>query len=319
MHTPSTPGCRLVFGCMGFGGAWDTSPVEKHHVVAAEAAVEAALAVGITVFDHADIYTRGKAEHVFGQVLAHRPDLREGIHLQTKCGITLAEGGSPGRYDNTPSTIVERTEASLRRLGVEHIDTLLIHRPDPLARPEGIAEAFAALRDAGKVSRLGVSNMSAAQMAALQRALTEPLAVNQLEMSLHRAEFAESAVLVNHPEGAGLSFPHGTLEYCAEHQVELQAWGALAQGRFSGARPQGDGAEHATQTLVAELAQQHGAAPEAVVLGWLMKPPNGIRPVIGTTNPQRIRACAEAGRVADAMTSAEWYVLWITARGRPLP
>lgn len=316
----TVPPSRLVLGCMGLGGGWDERPIEAAHVDAAEAAVEAALAAGITLFDHADIYTRGKAEAVFGQVLARRPDLRGQVRLQTKCGITLARPGAVGRYDNSAAAIVDRVEGSLRRLGVERVDTLLVHRPDPLARPEEVAEAFDRLHRAGKVGRLGVSNMSAAQMAHLQRALDAPLAVNQLEMSLARPGFVEAAALVNHPDGAGVDFPHGTLEYCAQHGVEVQAWGALAQGRFSGAATTPDNApDSATTAVVAGVAARIGATAEAVVLGWLLKHPAGIRPVVGTTNPKRIAACAQAGAAAAAMTGDDWYALWVAARGRPLP
>ncbi|MGG5752636.1 aldo/keto reductase [Zafaria sp. Z1313] len=327
-------GSRLVFGCMGLGGGWDDAPPDAGDLATAHAAVDAALEAGITLFDHADIYTRGKAEEVFGRVLAERPGLRDDIELQSKCGIVLAgPDGSGGRYDSSPAVLTARVEDILRRLGIERLDALLIHRPDPLTPMEDVAAAFAGLRDAGKVGRLGVSNMSAAQMRALQDALGEAPAVNQLEMGLHRRDWLESQVLVNHPEGGALSFPEGTIEYCRAEGVELQAWGALAQGRYSGrsttpepgpgAAPRpGSGAaspEEEASGVVRELADGLGCAPEAVVLGWLMRHPARIRPVIGTTNPARIAACAGAERAAAAMGAVDWYRLWTAARGRPLP
>jgi predicted oxidoreductase len=305
---------------MGLGGGWSAGPLEAAQVTAAHEAVDAALEAGITVFDHADIYAHGKAEEAFGRVLAGRPGLRDQIRLQTKCGIRLPGAGHMGWYDSSREAIIARVEDSLRRLGTDRIDTLLIHRPDPLAHPEDIASAFGQLREAGKVERLGVSNMSADQMRWLQSALPGPLAANQLEMSLYRSEWLESGVLVNHPEAAALGFPHGALDYCQANGVELQAWGPLAQGRYSGAPGTAEtGPDAATAELVSALAAEKGCAPEAVVLGWLMRHPAGVRPVVGTSNPDRIRACTDAEQVARSMTRAEWYSLWVSARGRALP
>jgi predicted oxidoreductase len=324
-------GSRLIFGSMGLGGGWGSGPLEPADVAAAHTAVEAALGIGIRIFDHADIYAHGKAEAAFGRVLAERPELRETIQLQSKCGIRLPVPGLAGHYDSSRAAIVAGTEESLRRLHTDHVDTLLIHRPDPLAPAEEIAEAFSRLRLAGKVRRLGVSNMSGEQMRWLQAALDEPLAVNQLEMSLYRRDWLESGVLVNHPEGASVSFPHGTLEYCAAHAVELQAWGSLARGRYSGRPAEQAGvdgtagvggagaADGATAALVSELARDKGCTQEAVVLGWLLRHPARIRPVVGTSNPDRIKACAQAEEIGAAMTRQEWYALWVAARGRPLP
>jgi len=305
---------------MGLGGGWGTGPLTAADVAAAHAAVDTALETGIVDFDHADIYAHGKAEEVFGKVLRERPGLRDQIRLQTKCGIRLPEADRVGRYDSSREAILARVDGSLQRLGTDRVETLLLHRPDPLAHPEEIAEAFQLLRDAGKVQRLGVSNMSGPQMRWLQAALPDGLAVNQLEMSLHRSEWLETGVLVNHAEAADLGFPHGTLEYCQANGVELQAWGPLAQGRYSGAPGAAEtGPDAATAALVSALAEDRDTTPEAVVLGWLMRHPAGIRPVIGTSNPDRIRACAGAERVAASMTGDEWYSLWIAARGRALP
>jgi predicted oxidoreductase len=165
-----------------------------------------------------------------------------------------------------------------------------------------------------------VSNMSAAQMAFLQDALDEPLVVNQLEMSLAKRDWVDAGVLVNHPEGAATNFPEGTIEYCRAQGVRLQAWGSLAKGVYSGStgtdRTPAD--EQAT-ALVAELAAAKGTTPEAIVLGWLMRHPAGIEPVIGTADPGRIRACADAAAQAEAMTTVEWYALYTAARGHAVP
>lgn len=311
---------EVIYGCMGLGGSWSDEPHGSHHVDQAAAAVQAALDAGITLFDHADIYRSGKSEAVFGEVMAATPGLRERIRLQTKCGIRLNERGLQTHYDLSRDAILERVNGSLERLRTDYVDILLLHRPDPLADPAEMASAVGQLMDEGKVRQLGVSNMSAAQIEALQDRLEAPVVANQLEMSLLKRAWLESQVLVNHPEHLDYSFPHGTLEYCTRNNVTLQAYGALARGVYTGAEPDSPtSADAATAELVAGLAGEYGTSGEGVLLGWLMKHPAGIAPVIGTVNPDRIRACGDAARVAQALTRADWYKLWVTARGSNIP
>jgi predicted oxidoreductase len=311
---------EVIYGCMGLGGSWSDEPHGSHHVDQATAAVQAALDAGITLFDHADIYRSGKSEAVFGEVLAATPGLRERIRLQTKCGIRLNERGLQTHYDLSREAILERVNGSLERLRTDYVDVLLLHRPDPLADPGEVASAVGQLIDEGKVRQLGVSNMSAAQIEVLQDRLETPVVANQLEMSLLKRAWLESQVLVNHPEHLDYSFPHGTLEYCVRNNITLQAYGSLARGVYTGAEPDSPtSAEAATGELVAQLAGEYGTTGEAVLLGWLMKHPAGIAPVIGTVNPDRIRACGDAARMAQALTRPDWYKLWVTARGSNIP
>lgn len=198
---------RLIYGCMGLGGGWDRQPYGPAEIDAAEAAIVAALEVGVTAFDHADIYRHGKSEAVFGEVLARTPGLRERILLQTKCGIHLPEGDRPGYYDLRGTHIRHSVEQSLTRLRTDVIDVLLLHRPDPLADPEDVAETLTALHREGLVRYFGVSNMAAAQIAYLQAHLDLPLIVNQLQMSLADRDWLEAGVLVNTPPAATLGFP----------------------------------------------------------------------------------------------------------------
>ncbi|MFH5878422.1 aldo/keto reductase family oxidoreductase [Arthrobacter sp. NA-172] len=311
---------RLIYGCMGLGGPWEGSEYGAAEIDQTAAAIEAAMGIGITLFDHADIYRNGKSEAVFGEVLARAPGLRERIQLQTKCGIRLAQPGVGGHYDLSKAAILERVNGSLQRLRTDYVDVLLLHRPDPLMEPAEVAAAVGQLMAEGKVRQLGVSNMSGAQIAFLQDQLEVPIVANQLEMSLHRRAWLESTVLVNHDDALGYSFPHGTVEHCVSQGIELQAYGSLTRGRFTGSTPEeATPADTATAALVAELAEEKGVTPEAVVLGWLMKHPARISPVVGSSNPARIAACADAAAVAAAMTRTEWYGLWVAARGSNLP
>lgn len=320
---------------MGLGGEWGSSHYTEDDAARAAAAVEAALDIGITRFDHADIYRGGTSEAVFGEVLDGTAGLRDRIWIQGKVGIRLGEDGLDGYYDLSGDAIRARVEASLGRLRTDHLDQLLLHRPDPLADPAEAGDAVVRLLEEGLIKAIGVSNFSAAQMAALQDHLPVPLAANQLELSLGRPDFVDSGILVNHPEGASVSFPHGTLEHCARAGAEVQAWSPLAGGRFTGRttppggsadEPTGAGpaaaqraAQRATAELVASMARDRGTTVEAVVLGWLMRHPARIAPVIGSATPARIRACAGAEAVAASMTRPEWYALYIAARGRPVP
>jgi predicted oxidoreductase len=311
---------RLIYGCMGLGGPWDGEDYGSAEIDQAAAAIQASMDIGITVFDHADIYRSGKSEAVFGEVLARTSGLRGRIRLQTKCGIRLNERGLQTHYDLSRDAILERVNGSLKRLQTDYVDVLLLHRPDPLMDPAEVGSAVGQLLQEGKIRELGVSNMSGAQIAALQEHLETPVVANQLEMSLLKRAWLESTVVVNHEDSLKYSFPHGTLEYCAQHRITLQGYGSLARGLYTGApATSATSAETAAATLLAQLAEEKNTSPEAVLLGWLMKHPAGIAPVIGTANPTRIRACADAAAVAAAMTRAEWYELWVAARGSDIP
>lgn len=316
-HLPTAS--PLAYGCMGLGGGWDRQPWSDADVDHAQAAVEAAMEIGVTLFDHADIYTFGKAESVFGALFKRQPSLRDRLVLQSKCGIRFADDEGPKRYDLSGGYIVEAVEASLQRLGTERLDILLLHRPDPLMQPDEIAEAFQRLRAAGKVAHFGVSNMNGGQMAWLGHALAQPLVVNQLELGLGHLEPLDAATCFNDRQAGsrpGALAWAGTMEHCQQHGIQLQAWSALARGRFSGDTAQ-DPADEAARALVRQLALRHEVSTEGILLAWLMKHPARIQPVIGSANPDRIRACGDALRVQ--LSRGEWYALYEAARGAPLP
>lgn len=297
---------RLVLGCMGLGGGWDDTPLAAAEVDRAQAVLEAALEAGITLFDHADIYTRGKAEQSFGELFRRQPSLRARLLLQSKCAIRFADDQGPGRYDWSAAYIEQAVEASLRRLHTEQLDILLLHRPDPLMAVDELAAAFDRLRAAGKVRHFGVSNLHGPGLQALQRALPMPLCVNQLEMSLAKRDWLDATTTFNSDQQAGSAAWAGLLD----GSVQLQAWGALAKGAFE--QPGTPGAAE-----LAAIAERLGEPREAVLLAWLLRHPAGIQPVIGTTNPARIRACARASAIA--LSREDWYRLYVAARGRPLP
>ncbi|RRJ64011.1 aldo/keto reductase [Paenibacillus oralis] len=320
IHNHGLNASRLILGCMGFGGGWSRDPILTEHVKQAHEAVETALASGIHMFDHADIYAYGKAETVFGQVLQEKPELREKMIIQSKLGIRFPDeaGGIPARYDFSKAYILESVDGILSRLGIDYLDILLLHRPDALMDAREVGQAFHHLKASGKVRYFGVSNMSAGQIRLLQTHCSEKLVVNQLELSLHKIGWLETGIHVNQDAAKNNIFPEGTLEYCQLENIQLQAWGSLAKGLFSGASLENTSESvKNTAQLVKRLAEEKQTSPEAIVLAWLMKHPAAIQPVIGTTAPSRIRACAEAENIV--LSRDEWYTLYVSSRGVGLP
>jgi predicted oxidoreductase len=300
---------RLAYGCWRLAGTWEPREVtperERLGVKAALAAYEA----GYTLFDLADVYCQGVAETLLGRALKQVPAMRKQILVATKCGIRFAgdpRPQAPYRYDFSAGHIVWSCEQSLKRLGIETIDLYQLHRPDFLADPEEIAGAFSQLRQAGKVQEFGVSNFLPSQVAALQKACPMRLLVNQVEISLARLD----------------CFQDGTLDQCLVERITPLAWSPLGGGRLAnGADSSGTDPRQAKfKSLLSELdsvAQEHGVSRTVIALAWLMKHPSKIVPIVGTTNPERIREAVKADELE--LGREEWYRLLVAARGEKLP
>jgi predicted oxidoreductase len=312
---------QIAFGCMGLGGGFTQGSLTAAHEQQARLFLDTADEVGVNFFDHADIYAFGRAEEVFGRVLKERSSLRDRIVLQSKCGIRRLEGpyGKPvALFDFSYEHILASVDGILRRLGTEYLDILLLHRPDALMEGEEVARAFAALKQAGKVRYFGVSNQNRFQMEYLQSFLPEPLVVNQIEMNLLHSGFVEQGISFNQAAPAYPDGLEGLSEYSRTKGVKLQAWSPLARGVLSGSggTDQPD-AVIKTVALVKDLATQHSVSAEAIVLGWLLRHPAGIQPILGTIRPERLKACVEATTIE--LSRVEWYSLFASARGLPMP
>ena len=330
---------RLLYGCMGLGGSWTDPDYTPADVETAWEALHTAASIGITELDVADIYTCGKSEQIVGEILSRDAQLRAHFSIQTKCGILLPLEGAVTRYDLGAAYITSAIDASLERLGVECIDTLLLHRPDPLMNPAETVQALSAALGEGKIRHWGVSNMGPRLMDSLAGAAAgvdtgagagvNPSAgtgprVNQLELSLGARRFVESAMNVRSSARAGSAYPEETVEYCMIHGIDVQAWSPLAQGRYT-APPSSPIATNRTPEeasaarYISDLAKAHGTSRETIALWWLTMHPARIRPVVGTTNPTRIRACADANQMDSRLTRDEWYTLLTLARGENCP
>ena len=196
-----------------------------------EELIESALAVGINAFDIADCYGHGKCEQILGEVLKCRPDLREKMWIQSKCGIRMEEFTY---FDFSKEHILEAVDGILKRLNVDYIDSLLLHRPDALMEPAEIAEAFDLLKAQGKVIDFGVSNQNPMMMALIQKDVNQPLVANQLQLSAAFTPSFDAGFHVNMKQEAGIVRDSSIFEYCRLHDVVIQAWSVLQFDYFGG-------------------------------------------------------------------------------------
>lgn len=308
---------KIIYGCMGLGGLWNANPLTITDQKKADEIIETAIQAGISHFDHADIYTFGKAEQVFGNFLNNNPSLREKLFIQSKTGIELHAGPlQSSTYNLSSDYINSQVTKILNRLSTDYLDALLLHRPDPLTSMSEIAETLQLLKKSGKVKAFGVSNMSTAQIQLLQSYLDEPLIANQIELSLSHSMLLDLEVWVNRVESEKEAGLGDLLAYSQKNNMSIQAYSPLAQGLYtkSGIKTEAD---KKTLFLIEELAEKYKTSSTAILLAWLWKIPADIQPVIGTTNLKRIKESVEAKSIE--LSREDWYALWINSKGVKLP
>lgn len=310
----------IIYGTMGLGGDWDSlAPITDKHLEEAKLAIDTALDCGITFFDLADIYKSGKSELVFGHYLKENPGAREKMIIQSKVGIHITGSSFGSRFNFSYNHIIKSVDGILSRLGTNYLDILLLHRPDPLMDRDEIKLAIDELFNKGKIRALGVSNMDYHQIQLLEAYTGRKIVANQLELSLSKTDFVSSAVGFNNFFGKDANFPLGTLEYCMLNEISLQSWGPLSRGIYSGSPVDENTPETVlnTKKIVERIAKDNNVSLDGVVLAWLMKHPAKINPVIGTTNPDRIKKAMEAFNFE--LTRDEWYELMVASRGISMP
>lgn len=281
-------------------GAWRWNTVPSATI---EQLIHTALDLGITTFDHADIYGDYSNEQSFGEVIARNKGLLQKMQLVTKCGIKLTSSKKPEHrikhYDSSKAHIIQSAERSLALLHAEKIDLLLIHRPDPLMDIDQVAEAFTQLNKQGKVLHFGVSNFTTSQFALLQSALSFPLVTNQVELSLVRNE----------------PMYDGTIDQLYQHRASAMAWSPLGGGRVFVAE---DEVTRRVNHKMDELAlRYHNATRTQFFLAWLLKHPSHIFPVVGTSKPERLHEAA--GAINVSLDVQDWYELLKAAKGHDVP
>jgi predicted oxidoreductase len=283
---------RVVYGLWRLADDTDTTP--KH----VQAKIEACLAQGITTLDHADIYGGYQGEEVFGAALKSAPHLRDQIEIVTKCDIVAPVGRYSSQrvkhYDTSAKHIEASVESSLRLMGIERIDLLLIHRPDPLMDPFETGATLDRLVTSGKVRTLGASNFHPRDWDLLQSAMDQPLRTNQIEMSLMATE----------------CFTNGDLAHLQLNGVPPMAWSPLGGGALLNAAGR-------LGEVLDRIANEQGVDRAAVATAWLLAHPATVLPVMGTNNLTRIATLSDATKVA--MDRQTWFELLEAARGQEVP
>ncbi|MEC9214880.1 MAG: aldo/keto reductase [Pseudomonadota bacterium] len=283
---------RLVYGMWRLADDSDTSV--KH----VDAKINAALDQGITTFDQADIYGGYTAEAVMGAAMRANPSLRQRMEIVSKCDIIIDAGRHSGarvkHYNTTAAHINASVDASLAEMGIDEIDVLLVHRPDPFMDHHETGAALDALVDAGKVRAAGVSNFRPWDWSLLQSAMRHPLVTNQIELSLkHIAPFT-----------------NGDLAFHQQHGHVVMAWSPLGGGDLMTA------SNELTHRLDS-IAKRSGVDRAAVATAFLLAHPAKITPVLGTNNLDRISSISAAETVQ--LDRQDWFSLYEAALGSEVP
>ncbi len=288
---------KIVFGTMNWGD-WGAQMNTKQIL----SLIHKAHDVGLTTFDHADIYGHYTMEGQFGNAMAQNPSMRQNLQYVTKCGIKLLTPNRPFNkvhsYDTNRRHIIISVENSLRELQTDYIDLLLIHRPSPLMDPDEIAEAFSRLEADGKVLHFGVSNFTPSQFEMLKSRIK--LVTNQIEASITHLN----------------PFLDGSLDQCIQHRIRPMVWSPLGGGKVF-KEPKEERIQRIRQTAE-KLAGKHGKySIDQVLIAWLLLHPSNMLPVLGTTKFERVEAAIEAMEIE--LSREDWFELWIASRGEAVP
>ena len=305
---------RIAYGCATLTG-WDRDRITANDIAKASRLINTAYDAGINFFDLADHYGLYKAEVAFGETLKQSPGLRRKIVIQSKCGIVVGDDTQPGgpfRPDSSGEHIVNAANGSLRRLGTDYLDLLLLHWPDILVKPDEVARAFDELKRSGKVRYFGVSNHTASQIKLLSQSVDQPLVVNQIPLNLGSSSLLAGglAQIWRDVQGtADYTEFSATLDYCRGHNIQLQAYSPL-RGQWLKPPPQASSALNNMVEVLSRLAHEKSTNPSAIALAWVLHHPAGIVPIIGSTNPEHVIENCAADRVS--LTNEEWYLLLIS-------
>jgi len=275
-----------IAGCMRWGkwGAnFSTADYRKM--------IESCMEVGITTFDHADIYGSYTTEAEFGDALKEDSSLRSKIQIISKCGIQMLAENRPQHqiksYNTSKEHIIQSVENSLQNFGTDYLDVLLIHRPDPLMNPTEIAEAVGQLKQQGKIIQFGVSNFLPHHVNMLQ-AFTE-VEINQVEISILHLD----------------TFTDGTLDHCIENNILPMAWSPVGGGKLT---DENNPRLQTIQTTASSLATKYNTGIDEILIAFLLKHPAQIIPVLGTTKIKRIKQAQAAKSIL--LSREDWFKLY---------
>lgn len=287
----------VALGAMRIGDAKD--PVKV---------INTAIKNGITFFDHADIYGGGESEKIFSKALKESDYSREDIFLQSKLGIVSGK-----MYNFSQEYILESVEGILKRLDVDYLDSLLLHRPDTLMETKEVAEAFNQLEKEGKVRYFGVSNFNPMQVELLQKSVEQNLHANQLQFGLMHTGMIDRGINANRSENGSIDHDGGVLEYSRIKDMTIQAWSPYQgpNGVFIG-----DDDLPELNAELNRLGEKYEISPTALAAVWVLRHPAEMQLIIGSMNPSRIEQIAQASEIK--LSREDWYALYMAA-GNELP
>lgn len=291
----------IITGCMRLA---DFDRQRMNHFI------HTSMELGVNFFDHADIYGGGKSEEIFGKALKGDSSLRrEDMIIQSKCGIRN------GRYDLSRDYILDSVDNILKRLEMDYLDILLLHRPDALVEPEEVAEAFDLLEKSGKVRSFGVSNHKPMQIELLKKYVKQPLVINQLQFSIPVSNMVANGMEVNMETPGSADRDGSVLDYCRLNDMTIQAWSPFQmpdwKGCFLGASEYPE-----LNQKIDELARKYQVSGTTIATAWILRHPAGMQVIAGTTSEERLREIVQACSIN--LTREEWYELYLAA-GHPLP
>ena len=277
---------RIVHGLWRLN-EWDISKEQLLQLI------EQCLEMGITTFDHADIYGNFTCEEIFGEALKLNPKIREKMEIVTKTGIVFKSNNRPehdGHYYNTTfDHIVKSAERSLQNFGTDYIDVLLIHRPDPFMDPEDVARAFNQLRSEGKVNYFGVSNFTQNDFTLLQSYLDFDLVTNQIEASVLKYD----------------NFENETIKFLQEKRINPMIWSPLAGGQIFTSQSE---SAIRVRNVLTEIAKKHNTESiSKIAYAWLLAHPAKLIPIVGSGKINRISEAVNALNIK--LTRADWFAI----------
>lgn len=273
-------------------------------------AIDTAYDSGINYIDSADIYGDGDSEKVFGEALKKTAVKREDLYIQSKGGIISGQ-----RYDFSKQHLIDAVDGSLKRLGVDYLDSFLLHRPDPLMELDEVAEAFDELQKDGKVRHFGVSNFNPQQYQLVQESVDQRLMINQLQFSIMHTGMIDFGMHTNMTDPRSINHDGGIIEFSRRMGVTIQAWSPFQYGMFAGTFINNDKFPELNQKLQ-ELADKYKVSKNAIATAWILRHPANIQVIIGTMNPEHIADSAKGGDID--LTKQEWYDIYFAA-GNDLP
>ena len=268
--------------------------------------------LGVTFFDHATCYGNGEAEQRFGDAFPQTGLKREDVFLQGKVGLCFERN----EFDWTKENILTSVDDSLRRLGTDYLDSVLLHRPDVIFEPEEVAEAFQKLSDSGKVKYFGVSNLMPMQIELLKKYVRQPLVFNQVQLSLEQSQLIDQALYMNNKTTEfSINRDGSLLDYCRLNDITIQAWSPLQYGMFKGTFVDHPDFPELNRAL-GEIGEREGVSKTAVAIAWILRHPARMQAIAGTMNPDHLRDICDASKVN--LSHHDWYQLYLAA-GKYLP